>query len=53
MNAKWVLLAIAAVLLILWLAGLMLRIAGGLIHIALVIALVVAVVGFVRGRTQS
>ena len=42
---------IAVVILILWLLGFSLDIAGGLIHLLLVIALVVIVVQFLRGRS--
>jgi Family of unknown function (DUF5670) len=41
---------IFAVLLILWLLGFTLHVAGGLIHLLLVIALVVLVINLVRGR---
>jgi hypothetical protein len=41
---------IFAVLLILWLLGFTLHIAGGLIHILLVLALVVLVINLVSGR---
>lgn len=41
---------IAIVLLLLWLLGFSLDLAGGLIHLLLVIALVVVVVQFLRGR---
>ena len=41
---------IAVILLILWVLGLSLKIAGGLIHLLLVIALIVVVVQFLRGR---
>jgi hypothetical protein len=41
---------IVVVLLFLWLLGLMLEIAGGIIHILLVIALVVVVARMVSGR---
>lgn len=41
---------IAVILLILWLLGFALDIAGGIIHLLLVIALVVVVVQFLRGR---
>ncbi len=41
---------IAVILLILWLLGFSLKIAGGVIHLLLVIALVVIVVQFLRGR---
>ncbi len=50
MRPNWALLTIAGIILMFWLAGLMLKIAGGLIHIALVVALVVAAVSFVRAR---
>jgi hypothetical protein len=51
LRPNWALLAIAGVILVFWLAGLLLKIAGGLIHIALLVALVVAAVSFVRART--
>jgi hypothetical protein len=41
---------IVVVLLILWLLGLMFEIAGGIIHILLVIALVVVVARMLSGR---
>lgn len=44
------LLTIAVILLILWGLGLATHIAGGIIHIILVVALVVFVLHFVRGR---
>ena len=44
------LLTIAVILLVLWALGLVTHIAGGVIHIILVIALVVVVLHFVRGR---
>ena len=44
------LLTIAVILLILWGLGLVTHITGGLIHIILVIALIVFVLHFVRGR---
>lgn len=45
------LLTIAGILLILWLLGfLAFPVAGGLIHILLVIAIIVIIVHFVRGR---
>lgn len=44
------LLIIAIVLLIFWGGGLALHVAGGLIHILLVIALVVFILHFLRGR---
>lgn len=44
---------IVGVLLILWLGGFVLNVAGGLIHALLVIAIVVALVNLVRGRGAS
>ena len=41
---------IVAVLLVMWLLGFSLNIAGGLIHILLVIALVVLIINLVSGR---
>jgi uncharacterized protein DUF5670 len=44
------LLGIAVILILFWLIGLFAHIAGGLIHLVLVIALVLFVLHFVRGR---
>jgi hypothetical protein len=41
---------IVAILLILWLLGFSLHLAGGLVHILLVVALVVIVFNLLRGR---
>jgi len=41
---------IVAVLLILWLLGFSLHVAGGLIHLLLVVALVVIVINLISGR---
>jgi hypothetical protein len=41
---------IVAILIILWLLGFSLHVAGGLVHILLVIALVVIVVNLLQGR---
>ncbi|MBX3593962.1 lmo0937 family membrane protein [Sphingomonas sp.] len=41
---------IAVILLILWLLGFSMHVAGGLIHLLLVIAVIVVVVQFLRGR---
>ena len=41
---------IVAILLILWLLGFSLHLAGGLVHIILVIALVVIVINLLQGR---
>jgi hypothetical protein len=46
------LLGIAAVLVVLWLLGFSLHIAGGLIHLLLVIAVVVVIFNFVTGRRR-
>ncbi|MFZ1130577.1 MAG: lmo0937 family membrane protein [Terriglobales bacterium] len=46
-NMLW---TIVVVLLILWLLGFSLHIAGGLIHLLLVVALVVLVINLVSGR---
>lgn len=45
------LLIIAVVLVAFWLLGLVMHLAGGLIHIVLVIALIVFVLHFLRGRS--
>lgn len=46
--------AIVAVFLILWLLGFVLHIAGALIHLLIVVALVVLVIDFVnRGRAKA
>jgi hypothetical protein len=42
--------SVVALLLILWILGIALEIAGGLIHILLVIALIVVVVRLLSGR---
>jgi hypothetical protein len=42
--------AIVAILLILWLLGFSFHVAGGLIHLLLVVALVVLIVNLLRGR---
>jgi hypothetical protein len=47
-----ILYAIAVVLVVLWLLGFVLNIAGGLIHILLVIAIIIVVYNLVTGRTR-
>ena len=42
---------IVAILLILWLLGFSFHVAGGLVHLLLVIALIVIVVNLLRGRS--
>ena len=49
-GAKTMLWTIAVILLILWLLGFRLHIAGGLIHILLVIAIIVGLVQLFSGR---
>ena len=51
-KANVMLFTIAIVLLVLWVLGFsMFHIAGGLIHLLLVVALIVFVVGLLRGRS--
>jgi hypothetical protein len=49
MRLAW---GIVAILMIMWLLGFTLHIAGGLIHLLLVVALVVFVVDLLTGRNQ-
>lgn len=49
MRLAW---GIIAILMIMWLLGFTLHIAGGLIHLLLVVALVVFVVDLLTGRNQ-
>jgi hypothetical protein len=44
------LLTIAVILVVLWLFGFFLHVAGGLIHVVLVIAAIMLILHFVRGR---
>jgi hypothetical protein len=44
---------IVAVLLILWVLGFSLHVAGGLIHILLVVALIVVVINLLSGRSAA
>ena len=44
---------IVAVLLVLWLLGFSLHIAGGLIHLLLVVALVMIVINLISGRRTA
>jgi len=44
------LLTIAVILVVLWLFGFFLHVAGGLIHVVLVIAAIMLILYFVRGR---
>ncbi len=45
--------AIFVILLVLWLLGFTLHIAGGLIHILLVVALIILVINLVSGRRSA
>ncbi|MBT2547643.1 lmo0937 family membrane protein [Arthrobacter sp. ISL-65] len=45
----WIAIAIA----VLWLLGLLANIGGGLIHILLVVAVIVLIFHFVRGRSRA
>ena len=45
------LLTIAVILIALWLLGFVMHVAGGLIHIVLVIAVIMFILHFVRGRS--
>jgi hypothetical protein len=42
---------VVAILLILWLLGFSFHVAGGLVHLLLVVALIVIVVNLLRGRS--
>ncbi len=44
---------IAALLLAIWILGLALKVAGGLIHVALAAAVILFIVGFFRGRSAT
>lgn len=41
---------IVAILLILWLLGFTMKVAGGLVHVLLVVALVVVIINLLKGR---
>jgi hypothetical protein len=45
--------AIFVILLVLWLLGFSLHIAGGLIHILLVVALIILVINLISGRRSA
>lgn len=47
-----ILYTIAVILIVLWLLGFVLNIAGGLIHILLVIAIIIIVYNLITGRTR-
>lgn len=47
------LLWVAIVIAVLWLLGLLTNLGGGLIHILLVVAVIVLIVHFVKGRSRA
>jgi hypothetical protein len=49
-KGVWMLLIIAVVLIVLWLLGFIAHVGGSFIHLLLVIALIVIIVNFIRGR---
>jgi fatty acid desaturase len=49
-KTKYMLWTIAVILILLWALGLFTHVAGGLIHILLVVAIIVIVVNLIRGR---
>ncbi|MDM5314749.1 lmo0937 family membrane protein [Fictibacillus sp. b24] len=44
---------IIGILVVLWLLGVIFKVAGGIIHILLVIALIVFVLNFIKGRKMK
>ncbi|MBD7965037.1 putative membrane metal-binding protein [Fictibacillus halophilus] len=44
---------IIGILVVLWLLGVIFKVAGGIIHILLVIALIVFVLNFIKGRKSK
>jgi hypothetical protein len=50
---KGILLAIAAILLVFWIVGLVAHILGAFIHVALVVAIVLVIGSFVMGRETA
>ncbi|MBY6037313.1 lmo0937 family membrane protein [Fictibacillus nanhaiensis] len=44
---------IIAILVVLWLLGLVFKVAGGVIHILLVIALIIFIFNFIKGRKMK
>jgi Family of unknown function (DUF5670) len=49
-ETKYMLWTIAVILIVLWALGLFTHVAGGLIHLLLVVAIIVIVVNLIRGR---
>lgn len=50
-RGSWMLFALGGLLLLIWLASLALKVTFGAIHVLLVLAVVLFVIGFIRGRT--
>ncbi|WP_442874269.1 lmo0937 family membrane protein [Cytobacillus sp. NCCP-133] len=44
---------IAGILLVLWILGLIFEVAGGIIHLLLIIAAIIIVVNFIKGRASG
>jgi magnesium-transporting ATPase (P-type) len=52
-KTKYMLWTIAVILIVLWALGLFTHVAGGLIHLLLVVAIIVIVVNLIRGRRMG
>jgi hypothetical protein len=52
-KTKYMLWTIAVILIVLWALGLITHVAGGLIHLLLVIAIIVIVFNLIRGRRMG
>jgi fatty acid desaturase len=52
-KTKYMLWTIAVILIVLWALGLFTHVAGGLIHLLLVIAIIVIVFNLIRGRRMG
>jgi Family of unknown function (DUF5670) len=52
-KTKTMLWTIAVILIVLWALGLFTHVAGGLIHLLLVVAIIVIVVNLIRGRRMG
>jgi hypothetical protein len=50
MGMKTILYILAVLLIIGWIAGMMLKVAGGMIHILLVIAIIAILINVIQGR---
>jgi hypothetical protein len=52
-ETKYMLWTIVVILIVLWALGLFTHVAGGLIHLLLVVAIIVIVVNLIRGRRMG